>query len=84
MLTRTDPKAAEALLAQAQLAVTEKYRLYEDMAGRPAERSNSAASASNVTPKASSPAATTTTLTATAKALNSPKAANGSAMLDAF
>ena len=36
-LTHTDPKAAEALLAQAQQVVTEKYRQYEELAGRGAE-----------------------------------------------
>jgi len=33
-LTRTEPKAAEALLAQAQQVVTEKYRQYEELTGR--------------------------------------------------
>jgi pyruvate-ferredoxin/flavodoxin oxidoreductase len=37
MLTHTDPKAAETLLAQAQQVVTEKYRQYEELAGRGAE-----------------------------------------------
>ena len=36
-LTHTDPQAAEALLAQAQQVVTEKYRQYEELAGRGAE-----------------------------------------------
>jgi len=31
-LAHTDPEAAEALLAQAQQSVTEKYRQYEEMA----------------------------------------------------
>ena len=38
MLTRSDPKAAETLLAQAQQAVTDKYRQYEEMASRGGER----------------------------------------------
>ncbi|MBV8092990.1 MAG: pyruvate:ferredoxin (flavodoxin) oxidoreductase [Acetobacteraceae bacterium] len=33
-LVNTDPKAAEALLAQAQQVVTEKYRQYEELASR--------------------------------------------------
>jgi len=36
-LANTDPKAAEALLAQAQQAVTEKYRQYEELASRGGE-----------------------------------------------
>ena len=37
-LTRTDPQAAKALLVEAQHAVTEKYRQYEEMAIRGGER----------------------------------------------
>ena len=36
-LANTDPKAAEALLAQAQQVVTEKYRQYEELASRGGE-----------------------------------------------
>jgi pyruvate-ferredoxin/flavodoxin oxidoreductase len=36
-LTNTDPRAAELLLAQAQHVVTEKYRQYEELAGRSGE-----------------------------------------------
>lgn len=36
-LAQTDPKAAEALLAQAQQVVTEKYRQYEELANRRGE-----------------------------------------------
>ena len=42
-LTNTDPKAAEALLAQAQQVVTEKYRQYEEMASLGGERFHPAA-----------------------------------------
>jgi pyruvate-ferredoxin/flavodoxin oxidoreductase len=36
-LTDTDPEAAAVLLAQAQQVVDEKYRQYEEMAGRGGE-----------------------------------------------
>jgi len=37
-LANTDPKTAEDLLVKAQQVVTEKYRQYEELAGRAAER----------------------------------------------
>ena len=44
-LAQTDPRAAEALLAQAQRVVSEKYRQYEEFASRGGESSHPAAEA---------------------------------------
>jgi pyruvate-ferredoxin/flavodoxin oxidoreductase len=44
VLTNIDPKAAETLLAQAQQAVTEKYRQYEELANRRGDAFHPAAS----------------------------------------
>ncbi len=44
-LAQSRPEEARALLAEAQRAIEEKYRLYEDMAGWPANRFHPAATA---------------------------------------
>ncbi len=42
-LADADPRAAEALLAQAEQVVVEKYRQYEELASRPGESFHPAA-----------------------------------------
>jgi pyruvate-ferredoxin/flavodoxin oxidoreductase len=60
-LINTDPEGAEALLASAQLVVTEKYRQYEELASRPGEsfhpdgHQDSGASLVRVAPVAGTP-----------------------------
>ena len=38
MLTQTDPEGAAHMLRQAQAAIDERYRVYEDLAGRDGSR----------------------------------------------